>query len=992
MRLVSNYGRSETLPDCKFACEKDIYCTDKAWVTSKLRNHKVYADTEVKCQQFSYKNVLSQGTKPMSDKKCCPINNNWASAKVKVKQIFHFNVNAPEFVPGNNKKQYIKVGCNVFAKVFSPKNRVNTCHLVKPVNASIINNNANIESNDTVIQQINRAETLGKDFTSLVTSASTTANQSTSVLNSCDIYDRMISTTANSNKIMLKNISSTSRPCDTVSNNQQSKIISSPMSDSRSTWLSSINTDNCHNEVQEKYVETNSFTTNTSIQEYSSLYTWLVGESDKGYSDINIYTGSINALQSISRKSDSLQDMLISSQSFTAINPHNTTMHTSINTVCIQTLHSDNQNDIVKYKNTTHEAFTPALGLKKDIISDIHYSLAGGHFSNFSNNKNTTMKYKCTDITWEAEFMNFTQFHTDKPYVREFGFLPLEIIHMKVEHDNGILQEPDMCTWIRKAQKQVENSGVCNYQGVRIPVPSGLKIYNWRNYLKHYDFQILSEYLHFGFPLSIDYNLLQFNNKVDNHPSAYQYTQGVDKYFKEEVKFNAMVGPMKETPFAIHYSPLMARSKPDGGTRVIVDLSWPIGASVNNAVPDDYFDFFKFQLKYPTVDNIVHKIRQLGPDTLLYKIDLQRAFRNLRVDPLDYKALGLRWRDVTYVDVGIPFGLKQGAASCQFSTDAITYLMWTQRHFCVNYLDDVIGVSPPPQASSAFSTLMNLLEALGLPVNFKKVEKPQSKITCLGIDIDARNGILTIPDRKMEKIRSLCTHWRQKTCATRNQLQKLLGNLLHIHRCVKPARLFTNRMLQTLRTCPKKGSIPLNNEFFKDLNWFSRFLKSFNGSVEIHTNQETENIIYVDSSLQEMGAYYNGQVYSVPILQTLRNNMSIVHFEAANIVLTLKCWGKVVKNSTMIIWCDNFAVVNAFTHHKIRDVFLMACVRTVWLICAENNIKIQVKHIRGIQNTYADILSRWSCYKSKKLIHVEYLKTCKWMFPNPCDMLPDFDI
>ena len=70
----------------------------------------------------------------------------------------------------------------------------------------------------------------------------------------------------------------------------------------------------------------------------------------------------------------------------------------------------------------------------------------------------------------------------------------------------------------------------------------------------------------------------------------------------------------------------------------------------------------------------------------------------------------------------------------------------------------------------------------------------------------------------------------------------------------------------------------------------------------------------------------------------------------------------------------------------------MACVRTAWLICAVNNIKLQVKHIRGIHNTYADILSRWSFYKEKKLVHVEYLKTCKWMFPNPCNMLSDFDI
>ena len=179
-----------------------------------------------------------------------------------------------------------------------------------------------------------------------------------------------------------------------------------------------------------------------------------------------------------------------------------------------------------------------------------------------------------------------------------------------------------------------------------------------------------------------------------------------------------------------------------------------------------------------------------------------------------------------------------------------------------------------------------------MPVNYKKVEKPNAKITCLGIDIDAKNGILTVPDRKMEKIRVLCTQWRYKTYATRNQLQKLMGNLLHIHRCVQPARLFTNRMLQLLRSCPHKGSIKLTDKFFKDLNWFSKFLQVFNGSVEIHEINKIENVIYVDSSLQEMGAYYNGQVYSMAVL---RNNMTIVHLEAANIILTLNCWKKSLK-------------------------------------------------------------------------------------------------
>ena len=141
-----------------------------------------------------------------------------------------------------------------------------------------------------------------------------------------------------------------------------------------------------------------------------------------------------------------------------------------------------------------------------------------------------------------------------------------------------------------------------------------------------------------------------------------------------------------------------------------------------------------------------------------------------------------------------------------------------------------------------------------------------------------------------------------------------------------------------------------------------------------------------------MGAYYNSQVYSVPIMEPLRNNMSIVHLEAANIILSLQCWKKAIKNSCTVVWCDNFTVGNAFTNHKIRDVFFMVCVHTAWLICAIYNIKLQVKHIKGIDNTYADILSRWSIYKDKELIHVKYLKACTWRSPDPYDMLPDFDI
>ena len=79
-----------------------------------------------------------------------------------------------------------------------------------------------------------------------------------------------------------------------------------------------------------------------------------------------------------------------------------------------------------------------------------------------------------------------------------------------------------------------------------------------------------------------------------------------------------------------------------------------------------------FSLKYPTIDMVIDKIKDIGSDALLYKVDLERTFRNLRIDPLAYPLCCLQWNDVTYVDVSVAFGLKIGAAACQMCTDVIT--------------------------------------------------------------------------------------------------------------------------------------------------------------------------------------------------------------------------------------------------------------------------------------------------------------------------------
>ena len=154
------------------------------------------------------------------------------------------------------------------------------------------------------------------------------------------------------------------------------------------------------------------------------------------------------------------------------------------------------------------------------------------------------------------------------------------------------------------------------------------------------------------------------------------------------------------------------------------------------------------------------------------------------------------------------------------ATDAITYLMWTQNNWIMAYLDDLVGVADSDKAQAAFLILSNLLQALGLPINSKNVEPPSQKITCLGIEIDAKAGTLTIPDKKIQKIKTICHNWMFKSKASRSQLQKLVGNLLYLHKCIPPARLFTNRMLSVLHNAPMSGTVKLNEAFYKDIAWF----------------------------------------------------------------------------------------------------------------------------------------------------------------------------
>ena len=194
-------------------------------------------------------------------------------------------------------------------------------------------------------------------------------------------------------------------------------------------------------------------------------------------------------------------------------------------------------------------------------------------------------------------------------------------------------------------------------------------------------------------------------------------------------------------------------------------------------------------------------------------MDISCEFRHFKIDPFDYDLLGLQWRDVTLFDTCLPFGSRHGTQIFQHLSDAVRYMMRREGFDVVNYIDDFVGVDVLSVARCSYDRLCEILSGLGLDISVKKLVAPCTKVTCLGVDIDTVEKTIAIPEDKMRRIEAMLQEWKSKAFASRQQLQSLLGNLLYIHKCVKPARTFVNHMLQLLRDNYDKNSISLTHDF-----------------------------------------------------------------------------------------------------------------------------------------------------------------------------------
>ena len=419
-------------------------------------------------------------------------------------------------------------------------------------------------------------------------------------------------------------------------------------------------------------------------------------------------------------------------------------------------------------------------------------------------------------------------------------------------------------------------------------------------------------------------------------------------------------------PFScpVAVSPLTSVPKSDPTERrIILDLSWPVGSSVNDGIPSGLYLAQEFALVYPTVDLIADRVAALGSGCLLFKRDLRRAYRQFPVDPYDYPLLGYSWNDHYYFDVVLPMGLRTAAMACQRSTNAVSYILSCAGCQVANYLDDFIGVASIARALQHYEYCGSLLQELGLQESLSKACPPSTVMTCLGVQINTVDMTLSVTPERLDELVVLLSHWLTKKSATRSELQSLVGKLSFVSKCVRQSRLFLARILAMLRTVKRNHHhVKLSKEFFRDIHWWLRFIHVYNGVSIIPTSawSSPDAVFATDACLSGCGGLTSHQFFHIEFPREVKATFpSIHHLEVLAILLAARLWGSQWRGLRLLVYCDNAAVVSSLNSGRVQDSILAACLRELWFLAASHEFELRAVHLSSSANRLADLLSRW---------------------------------
>ena len=479
----------------------------------------------------------------------------------------------------------------------------------------------------------------------------------------------------------------------------------------------------------------------------------------------------------------------------------------------------------------------------------------------------------------------------------------------------------------------------------------------------------------------------------------------------KEVGAKQVAGPFDKIPFENYIqSPIgLVPKAGEGQTRLIFHLSYDFGSdglSVNAHTPKEWCT-----VKYSDIDQAVRAILMIrerspgkgdGEAEIVYlsKSDIKSAFRVLALSRASWpwvimKAVNpITGKLQFFVDKCLPFGASISCSHFQRVSNALKHIVQFKTGAPITkYLDDFLFIALTILRCNALvQKFISVCEKIGIPVAFDKTEWASETLIFLGILLDGRNFVLSIPLEKRKKAETVLQLMLSRSKAMVKELQALCGFLNFLGRAIFPGRVFTRRMyakfgnivtnkgkLMTQYKLKPHHHVRLDAEFKRDCKVWLDFLTS---DLKLVVNRPMIDLSVVVQAI-DIGFFSDASAAARLGFSSLLKNRwifgawgpefitqekpSIEFLELFALVAGILTWERELSNCRIIVHCDNQAVVSMVNNITSSCPNCMYLLRVLVLNGLKFNRRIFARYISTKNNYLSDALSRLDFKRFRRL-------------------------
>jgi len=326
-----------------------------------------------------------------------------------------------------------------------------------------------------------------------------------------------------------------------------------------------------------------------------------------------------------------------------------------------------------------------------------------------------------------------------------------------------------------------------------------------------------------------------------NAPNSFEFGPQVTDAVADWLHKNFAAGPFleEEVPAAAKISGIMCREKPNGAVRIILNLSAPKGASVNDGI-----DKYEFPAKMSSTQQWLKVLEKAGKGCNIAKIDWSDPYKHLGVREEDRNLQWFSWLGRYFVEKCLIFGASSSVGLYDRLAKTVLDLVIRRAKFpkdmVCQHLDDVCAAAPA--TSDLLSRFDNEFMVVANEIGVKLAPRddpeksfgPSKKGTVFGVEYDTESWTWGIPREKMAKIACQIRILLDSDETRQDEIQSVVGRIINVRPLVLDGRFHMDHLMALVAVSERGADlVALTPGFKRQLHFWYVMLRACSGRAAI---------------------------------------------------------------------------------------------------------------------------------------------------------------